>query len=264
MSAAMQNAMSRRRGMITMHEEIALQAADRTQKRYLNTLNFGRPAPYRLNAPDRWKRYGGGALERALGSSNMYRVTYDGIAFGDFDWLDSQAKQWYRLNFGAGKRARSASADRPRARRLKIFAQDTGLSIDLKGWKPSAAFRMPSHLWFDGTKPVRANMASRGTHELVPWRYIEYFNGTERFQKLMGPGAEVRVPYDSQFTAGIEPRNFLDAGVAYIGGALPAAYEKLIGEWIKDAKSSTGPLTKAGVSKSKAAKFLTAYNKLIK
>jgi len=186
------------------------------------------------------ERYSGGRLRRAITSPNMYEVARDGINFINVPWLDSQAKQWYRLNFGAGKRGRQTPS--PRSYRIMFFGSHAGtLRLDSK---PSPGFYIPAGIWVSGASGqiVMRNRSRRGKDRFLWVAGSEWPNGAA-FQKFHTRGTKRRDPFQKpKLTDGIRGMNFLDAGVRKIAELAPVAYTQLITEWIDEAaRSSTGP-----------------------
>lgn len=130
---------SKRGSFRQMYNSVGEEALGAIRASY-QEVNHG-PSGYRPNERD-----SGGKLMNALTSSQMYNAEYDGISFINTEYLDRQAKQWYRLNFGAGpaegfnvRPNRSASNTR-----ITLFGEDTGMSMGLGSFGPSRNFYVPA------------------------------------------------------------------------------------------------------------------------
>ena len=92
---------NQRSRMTRIHKEVGQRARDAALHAYLDSHKH-HASGYRKDASDPWKRYSGGAMEKALSSDSvMFRAGYDGLSYVNMAQFDRRAKQWYRLNFGA-------------------------------------------------------------------------------------------------------------------------------------------------------------------
>lgn len=139
-------------------------------------------------------RYAGGALLRAIKAPDFFRATATGLQFINTSRLDREAKQWKRLNFGAG-----AGAIRPPGRYEVSF---NGLLVATLGLTPDPrpGFKMPPGFFLGPNGRVQRG-GEPGTGMFYP---------TGR--PLMSP------------TYGIVGTNFLDAGVRRIARELGPVY----------------------------------------
>lgn len=154
-----------------------------------------RPVPsYRIG-----DRYAGGALLRALRNPNMVEATEFTLRFINTDILNTEARHWRRLNFGAGAGSEGglqAPAQFPIAWEGMVVAT-LGLTPDFR-----PAFTMPQGIFVaPGGNRVESSASRRGSDMFFPRR------------------ASRRYP-----TAGIASSNFLDAGVRRLATALPQSY----------------------------------------
>lgn len=191
-------------------------------------------------------RFTGGALRRALTSPQMYRASSDGVSFINPVWLDTQARQWYRLNFGAGQRGASSPAGRQYS--IKIFGETLPGDIGLAGYGPSAGFTMPSGFWsssYPGTSPVQWSNGRTGHDFFILGAAVGPIPG-QRGGKRFTNNVYRRTP---TATLGIQGSHFLDVGVGRLAQTFPIAIETVVGEWLKAANAGvSSPFTSPNVN----------------
>jgi len=86
-----------RNTLLETNERIAAAMRDALWNNYGKSVGRTQQVPsYRIGHG----RYAGGALKRALGASDMVVATADGIKYINQDRLNTEARQWARLNFG--------------------------------------------------------------------------------------------------------------------------------------------------------------------
>lgn len=204
-----------------------------------------------------------GALARAIASPGFYTARYDGVSFANRALLDSTAKQWYRLSFGAGRRGR-ATPD-VRDHKIRFFGEIAG-TLSLKGYGPSAGFNMPAGLWVDDigrpagkriwTSDSGIQITFAGGHDpsrrgvsgdeflAGGYRYFkdtdqDFFSGpnvgsirtaARRKSKFLLDRASPRIP-----TKGIVGTNYLDAGVNVLAREIGTGWTVLMREWFQEA-----------------------------
>lgn len=141
---------------------------------------FGRNiAPYRLS-----KRDAGGKLRRALGSKSFYRGTYEGIGIVNTTVLDSTARQWHRLNFGA----RPAGTYTPTMYQVR-FGNLVAGSFGFADEEPSAPFLMPKGVFSgDGAFYPRGRTLVNPTRGIQAWNFLDA--GPRVMAERLGPGYE--------------------------------------------------------------------------
>lgn len=88
------------------HKRMAEQMASSTRRSWGQAKSKLRKAVYE---PPRSARTAKGGMDRALNDPELVHATARGIQFGDVSVLDRHARQWARLNFGAGERGQGAS-----------------------------------------------------------------------------------------------------------------------------------------------------------
>lgn len=195
------------------HRDVG-KAAIRSIAQAYTHRRFKRPSDsYRVGD----QRYAGRALYRALAGHDDAHVSAHarGFFFLDTGILDQEAKQWRRINFGAGGGSQGGiqAPQRFEVEWAGLVVGALGLAPD-----PRPAFKIPRGFWFAASgERVGADSAAR----------------TGRFFYVGSPemptGRHGR-PSPARRTAGIASSNFLDAGMRRIANDLPRAYETLYGD----------------------------------
>lgn len=203
---------NRERYLKKIHTEAAEDALVSVVEAYRSGKKKG-TTPYRQG-----DRYSGGKLERALSSPNMYRAARDGLDFINRQWLDAQAAQWYRMNFGVGPRG-SQTKRRPGDARVRVFGQATPIDFALRGYKPGPAMSLPVGFWLTQGGRVTAWDANRR-------RFSDHFYPT-------GSTPEFE-------TLGFAGSRFLDAGVERLAKTLPLQYEKMLSRYFTEYQQTGG------------------------
>lgn len=215
---------SSRNQMTNAHEQLARGMQQATLRSYKQKRAQGRMAgPYRVGDRD-----AGGKLESAIRSPMFVRATYDGIGFANTEVLDSMARQWHRLNFGAGQAAG------PGPRRFAVHWGNVAMAALGLEDTPSDAFVLPRGFWRGPGGQIDQGGAEMGKGRFYP--------------NKRGPGPKA--------TRGIRAWNFLDAGVAYLAENLPRAYEAVYRDWYDSAGRGLGPLTRVQTVKPPAPRRL--------
>ena len=165
------------------------------------------PSGYRSGGQDeKLRRYSGGKLRTALGRpENIYRASSNGITFlPDIKQLDREARQWYRLNFGALPGSGQAS------QQFDVSISNIYLfSIGFRA-NPSEPFRIPRGFWIENGEPVPAG--TPGTSAFYPRR------AAAKIGHAVGRGKEEQKAATNFFPGrrtarGIQAEHFLDAGL---------------------------------------------------
>jgi len=222
---------SRRPSLANAYEDVGKQANIAVSQRYRKSAGRGGPGPYRANASGKYKRDSGGKLGRALTSERMYLATPTGISYVNRPFLDSQARQWYRLNFGAGQRGRDSV--RPASRTAIFFGQRTSLDIGLQGFSASPSFKMPAGFFQDSRGTVKGfDPSRRGKDKFNPAGFLQ---GGQNMMKNAA-GQELR----AITTQGITARNFLDAGTDVIARGMPLVTTEFLRGVLEEAFASGG------------------------
>lgn len=151
------------------------------------------------------RRDAGGKLLGCIASKDFYRATPNGIGFINTTLMDSRARQWHRLNFGA----RPAGQYTPTRYEVRFGSLVAG-AFGFFDEEPSAGFGLP-----EGGA----------------------FNAQRQF---FGPRGKQVFP-----TKGIRAWNFLDAGVEEMSVRIGPAYEGLYNKWFESAYvKGKGPLSR--------------------
>lgn len=219
----------RERGIRTAQTKVANEAIDLMVKHY--KANKKQTAmPYRYKGDRRFLgprqrtivRYSNGALERAFSNrSKMYRSAMDGLDFIDPTWLDSQAKQWYRINFGAGKFGNSTPKG-PDAR-VRFFNQETPIDMNL-GLRFAASRKpmlIPQGKWRDKESGVSVGWDRNRKPD------SDFFYPQGRTSQMLK-------------TVGFPGIRYLDVGVAHIAKNLPKEYAMLVSEYFTEFQTDGG------------------------
>lgn len=157
---------------------------------------FGRNiAPYRQT-----KRDAGGKLRRALGAKSFYRGTYDGIGIVNTTVLDSTARQWHRLNFGA----RPAGTYTPTMYQVR-FGNLVAGSFGFADEEPSAGFMMPKGVFSgDGAFYPKGRALVTPTRGIQAWNFLDA--GPRVMAERIGPGYEgLYKDWFESYTRGLGP-----------------------------------------------------------
>ena len=227
---------------------------------------------YRSSASDRFRRYGGGKLGKALRSKAMYQATPQGILFINRTHLDIAAKQWYRLEFGAGPRANTGK--KHGNKQVKLFGKNAG-KISLLGFKRSPNFLVPKGFWSPAdTQPggrvdlVKPSDSRRGQDVFVP---ANYYGGKEFagfVQQYRNAGQDPPFHANRFYGRGIASQAFLDAGVNAIAKNGPIGLERIFSEIAEESISGANEATrrqfeKRGIDLSRQRNLLDQTAKTI-
>lgn len=230
-----------------INRQVANQAIADMLKRY-DEVHKQRPrgssnAPYRQN-----ERFTGGLLRAALASPLQAQATVDGVTFLNTSLLDATAKQWARLNFGAGPRAgarrgQSGSSysllsrgDRRFSATSEFFESAVGESLPAFNTKlpysPKGAFYMPTGIFLEGTKTVPANRARKGQDAFLT------FDG-------LSDASKRKVAFSSglskkKLTQGVAAWGFIEAGVESLAYNLPRANRAFMLQIFRESQAQVG------------------------
>lgn len=182
---------------------VAERAQNAIVAKYSSRRTQGGPAGYRRNAPGKYQRDAGGKLLKALSSPEFMTITADGVLLGNKAWLDSQARQWYRLNYGVKPRA----GRRPGVFNMKFFGGVTPVSLAAN--QPNETMLMPAGGFSKDGQFTPVGYARRNGR---PYR-----DANSRPIKITTAGGP---------TKGVSAWNYLDAGLAVLARDLPLAWER--------------------------------------
>lgn len=132
---------------------------------YKAKAQYGRNVPsYRLTTRD-----AGGKLESALRSRAFYRATHDGIGFVNTTLMNSRARQWHRLNFGA----RPRGSYTPRAYQAR-FGDLVAGTFGFFDEEPSKGFAMPRGVWNnEGAFYPKGRRLVNPTRGIKAWNFLD-------------------------------------------------------------------------------------------
>jgi hypothetical protein len=202
------------------HEAVAGVMREAVRARYQETVQARKRVPSYRAGEGRLP----GALGAALESPSLVEVTGRDIAFVDVNRMNKEAVHWQRLNYGAGP----AADTRPGSYPLR-FDSVTISNLRLGG-APRPNVLMPKGFFLEGGKAARPNSSFRGNN-LHPFYPI-------------GPPAFME-------TAGIQGRQFLDAGVEALVIELPRQYDRLLNKWVEDGVAAGKAAISARASRSR-------------
>ena len=229
----------RRYKLKTIHER----AARGAQQAIVDAWREGHSAPYRIGK-GRNQRDAGGALLRAVSSPNFYRAANDGVDFINPVWMDSQARQWYRINFGAGTRGLTTPPGQ--VARLSILGQTTTVS-PLARFKAGAATPLPPGWWAHGGdgQPIEFDGSRRGSGDA-------FYLRSSLKRKGIPSDLFPFLSHSPTPSLGFAGNRYLDVGIARLYENLGKEYENLIQSWLKEWKvDRSGPFASQGVVNAK-------------
>lgn len=227
-----------------IHKRAAIQAQAAILSAYKGRNRRNPAQPYRSEAPGKWRRDSNGAMERALASTDFFRATGTQLSFINMDAMDRAARQWYRLNFGAGPAG--AATPKPGAFPLQILGRNAG-QLSLRGNGPSGAYMIPAGIW----RPRGAG------EEFIPIGYLAEVGRT------VGARNSARVATKKRMSIGFPGYNFLDAGMDDLAAGLSKGYTLLVQSWFQEAVSAnTGPVAFV-IGRNEASGLLPGIEKRI-
>jgi len=208
-----------------LHQRI-LEMGQRSTAASYNQTRKG-PSGYRQGS-----RFSGGKLRRAINSPNFIQATPGQMSFINATHLNNEARQWARLNFGAGERGRAS----PTARMYPL--QISNLVIDAIGLQqgPSPDFLIPvGYVNAQGEFHLGYPPAGQRREDL---RIVRRRAGE--------PGVGLR-----KQTRGIRATHFLDRGIERISRELWPNYQRFLADLIRDGEVSNVRAVNTVISSSK-------------
>lgn len=199
---------------------IGERARDAALNSYRQTVKRKTDDPRGRGSPQN-PRYSGGMLGNALASDKMFHADADNVRFPNTAWLDQQAKQWHRLNFGA-------VPHKPVKRRPRI--RIAGETVGTIGFNqgPSPMVMMPKGFFVSYSegqaKRVPFSPGAKGGRGRSP---------AHTFWPRRG-AATATIPAKG----GVEPRAFLEAGLAAMAKSAGELYTNFLFENAQQAKRS--------------------------
>jgi hypothetical protein len=182
--------------------------------------------PYRQNALlEKNRRYAGGMLRSVLASEDFVTSDSRGIYIGNTAELDARARQWRRLNYGAGSDAGGgAQIFTLRWSNQQFFLEEPG------GVRPP--FRIPAGSWFgEEFYPTSEREAQNQYVSRVTGRKIRSLRGWHT--KAFGLESNDVRRQKARMTRGIRGRHWLGAGIGLIAEDLPEAYSAAVNKLFK-------------------------------
>lgn len=174
-------------------------------------------------------RLANGILLRALGRSDFFTATSDGLDFGNRAMLDSEAKHWHRVNFGAAGRGQGST------KQFNInFAGAVSGSIGFDEG-PSPAFSLPAGVWIGANgQRVKSGSSPNGTDMFFPQRKVLLDAGGAKVGTVnVRPKGILGAPNRLRPSRGIRGKNFMDAGLRRIASDVPEAFNDFLDTFLE-------------------------------
>lgn len=216
--------------MLATHREIGVKAQRSVLSAYDNRKNRRDLPAYRQSARNpRNIRFAGGRLRAALRAPDFFEATEHGLSFINTQRLSKEAKQWRRLNFGAGVPNSS--------RQFNVYFADmlvSSLGLD-PGTQPGRVKLPPGRFVEPGGGGKRGGAQAPGAPGTGMFYPLGELRGRTVFQKQQngaygprgGPKRMPRLTIDNPMWVKIEATNFLDEGVRRMANEWGPAYTKL-------------------------------------
>jgi hypothetical protein len=215
------------------NKELAADTAKQIIRAYKSGKKRGRE-PYRQNDLRKIKRYSDGQMDKALQKSNFIKGDSTGITM-DFSILGKYAKQWARLNFGAGtagSRSKSVGDEK-----IKMFRRTLQDSPTLSKFGPRPGFLTPSSqiskksggfrsFGVSSDKPYAKTPSPASIVRTNPGKYIYVYQFKQK-----GLGNRGFLPKKSK---GIRGWRFIDTGIAYMNDQYGRRMTKVFNDWVTD------------------------------
>lgn len=175
------------------------------------------------------ERYSGGKLLNALLSPEFSRVGASTVDFGVVSHLDKEARQWARLNYGAGKPGRE-----PAARVVNFLGGNFAAFTSRPD--PGTAFKLPEGFFSDQAFDSSNQKFKNGTAG-------PYFYPTAAGATASGKGSKGK-PFKASppRMAGIAGRGFIEDGINAFAKHWGEGMNQLVEEWMLEAGRGMGPL----------------------
>jgi hypothetical protein len=216
-------------------KQVNIDLAEDTRKVIYNSYKRGKKKRQVYRQQDRGKnyRYANKKMDRAINDKNFIKGDASGITI-NFTVLNSYAKQWSRLNFGAQPAGSKSVSDQ----NIKIFRRNLRSSPTLSKFGARPGFLTPSSQMSKrsgkgfrsvGVSSSRAYPGTPDPRSIVQTprgRYLYVY----RF-KTSGLGARGFYPKQSK---GIVGWRFLDQGIAYMNKEYGPRMTKALDSWTKE------------------------------
>jgi hypothetical protein len=247
---------NRREDLQMMHKDLARAAQAAILQAYDEGQDAREGAPrqsYRFNDPGKMMRYSNKRMRKGLGDPLLFRADAVGIGAVNTRMLDSIAKQWYRLNFGALPNAKMTGYFGPFADKnsktfgnaiyarmgvagqgtLKILGMASQNKINISKYGPSKPFFVPN-------SPRVVGVASQNAYAQTPapgdFRKFKTRASTtvvdrSRRQYIYVYGKGFKGGFNPVMARGIAGTQFLNAGVKVINDNYGTNLTYLIKKW---------------------------------
>lgn len=220
---------TRRAGMAEVNERVGREAQDVVVKAYKS-----RPGQRRKSYRQNDGRFSGKRMEGALKAREFMSSDHNGIYFGDVEFLDDRAPQWYRLNFGTAPRSQGRG---PAQGSMKFFNRAIPLRIDLSGYPPSGEFLIPKGAFFS------SDFMETGVGAHLRWVKPSKSRRSDAMYLMRDGLTFKRVSKDTkisvfggpQTSRGIKGARFFEAGARHINESYGPAVTQLTRDWFNEA-----------------------------
>lgn len=178
--------------------------------------------PYRMGDTGSLKRYSDGQMDKGIAASGFIQSSDRGI-FINMSILDSYAKQWARLNFGAGGKG---SKER-KEEKIQIFRQKLQDSPSLRQIGSRPGFRVPPTKRAVGVSSASAYAVTPGPRSIAqsaagPYLYLFPYKSKGLPKRR----------FTSKQSKGIRGWRFIDHGVSYMNKEYGSRLTAELNKWI--------------------------------
>jgi len=229
--------------------------AEDTRKQISRAYRAGKKKrrPYRSGDTGKLKRYSDGQMDKGIAAKNFIQGDGRGINIS-LSVLDTYAKQWARLNFGAGSRGSRDREDN----KIKLFRKTLQDSPSLSRIGARPGFMVPPTRRAIGVSSDKAYGVTPGPRSIAqtqqgPYLYLYPFNSK---------GLPKR-KFKTKLSKGIKGWRFLDAGISYMNKEYGSRLTPALNTWVKtleakvaksaSTKVESRPKVSASLSRSQAA-----------
>jgi hypothetical protein len=210
-----------------VNRQIASQAHNAILERYLESL-IGTPT-YRTNPlHEKNRRYAGGVLEGIIASSNFVTADADGIYVADVEALNAGARQWKRLNYGAGE----AAGGEPGSVTVR-WSDLEAFTLSEPG-EARPGFMLPPGSWVGDEFYPTSELKGADNLEHIERRFGHLRDSRG---SLLSSGVVAR-NRSWRPTRGIRGEHWLLAGLEVIADQLPELYGRMFKEFFAKADQS--------------------------
>jgi len=214
------------------HKELVEKARQATLEAFEKETSH--KPPYRGKDPH-WPRFAGGRMRRGIINPRFINSDEKGIYFGNVTYMDKQAAQWMRLNFGAeGGRGGVKQKRPPGYGSMKFFNRTVSKRLTLERFGPSEPFYIPGNAFFSpqfiGGAGVFVKKVDRGRPPYTDAMYLDTKMKSNPFNRKID---RLR-PHRKQLSRGIVGFRYLDAGVRVINEGYGPAITNIANTYFRD------------------------------